>query len=95
MLKEYAPLRNAPDIIGIVIVLQNAIIMRKDNMNKFYKLLIMFQTGERVTRKRLLKIVSSELIDEAQENGYIALLKNDDGEIVYMITSKGKEKRDS
>ena len=35
-------------------------------MSKFFKILVMFQSGERVSRKRLLKLVSQELIDEAE-----------------------------
>ena len=66
-------------------------------MNEFYKLLVMFQTGERVTRHRLLRIsdISAVLIDKAVELGYIEIFSHtDDGDPIYIITPEGKQKRD-
>lgn len=66
-------------------------------MNEYYKLLIQFGTGTPVTRTRLLKLpmVTETLIDSAEANGYICRIKPTDvGEIRYVITESGKEKRD-
>lgn len=66
-------------------------------MNEFYKILVMFHSGEKITYTRLLKIagVTEELISRAENLGYIQKTSPaDDGEIRYVITKKGIEKRD-
>lgn len=66
-------------------------------MNEYYKLLIQFSTGEVVTRSRLLHLngVTASLVDDAEKQGYIQKTSpNDIGDIRYIITLKGKEKRD-
>lgn len=63
-------------------------------MNKYYKLLVMFKTGEKVARKRLLRIFDSEMIDSAKENGFLHTDTNELGEEVYIITDKGIKQRD-
>jgi len=67
-------------------------------MNRFYKILIMFQIGEKVTRNRLLRLngVTEDLLDECVEQGLlIEVDKTDIGEIRYMITEKGRAVRDN
>ena len=67
-------------------------------MNKFYKVLVMFKIGEKVTRNRLLRLngVTSELLDECVElDLLIAVDKTDMDEIRYMITEKGIAVRDN
>lgn len=67
-------------------------------MNKFYKVLVMFKIGEKVTRNRLLRLngVTSELLDECVElDLLIAVDKTDMNEIRYMITEKGIAVRDN
>lgn len=66
--------------------------------NKFYKLLVLFQTNEIITRKRLLRVegITEDLIDEAVTLRYlIEFDTNDIGDIRYIITDIGKQKRDS
>lgn len=66
-------------------------------MNEFYKILVMFHPGEKITHARLLKIVgvTEELISRAEKLGYIQkTTPTDDGEIRYIITRNGIEKRD-
>ena len=66
--------------------------------NKFYKLLVMFQTNEIITRKRLLRIsgITESLINEAITLHYLREFDvNDIGDIRYIITDIGKQKRDS
>ena len=66
--------------------------------NKFYKLLVLFQTNEIITRKRLLRIsgVTESLIDEAVTLHYLRKFDiNDIGDIRYIITDIGQQKRDS
>lgn len=61
-------------------------------MNKFYRILIMFQKGEKVARHRLLRLneVTSELLDECVEQGLlIEVDKTEEGETRYIITEKG------
>ena len=65
--------------------------------NKYYKLLVMFQTGEKITRHRLLRLqsVTEQLIDEALDNGYIVITTpTSDNEERYVITELGKQIRD-
>lgn len=67
-------------------------------MNEFYKILVMFHSGEKITHTRLLKIagVTEELINRTEKLGYIQkTIPTDDGEIRYVITRNGIEKRDS
>ena len=66
-------------------------------MNEFYKILVMFHSGEKITHTRLLKIagVTEELISRAEKFGYIQkTIPTDDDEIRYVITRSGIEKRD-
>lgn len=66
--------------------------------NEFYKILIMFNRGEKVTGNRLLRLngVTVELLDECVEQGFlIEVDKTDIGEIRYMITEKGIAVRDN
>ena len=67
-------------------------------MNKFYKILVMFQIGEKVTRNRLLRLngVAENLLDECVEQDLLIEVDNTDiGEIRYMITEKGIAVRDN
>ena len=67
-------------------------------MNEYYKLLVQFQTGEKITYHRLLRLpgVTAELVNNAEKQGYIQrATPTDDGDVRYMITQKGKEKRDN
>lgn len=67
-------------------------------MNRFYKILVMFQIGEKVTRNRLLRLngVTAEFLDECVDQGLlIEIDKTDIGEIRYMITEKGIAVRDN
>ena len=66
--------------------------------NKYYKILVMFQRGELVTRNRLLRLngVTAELLDECVEQGLLLEVdKTDIGEIRYIITEKGIAVRDN
>ena len=66
--------------------------------NNYYKVLVMFQEGERVTRNRLLKlaVVTVELLDECVEQGLLLEVdKTDIGEIRYIITETGIAVRDN
>ena len=66
-------------------------------MNEFYKLLVMFQKNERVTRSRLLRVpnITEDLLSQAESLGYIKeCVPTVDGDVRYTITSKGIEKRD-
>lgn len=66
--------------------------------NNYYKVLVMFQEGERVTRNRLLKLagVTVELLDECVEQGLLLEVdKTDIGEIRYIITETGIAVRDN
>ncbi len=63
-------------------------------MNNFYQLLIFFQKGEHLSRNYLLKQCSSELIQQALDNGFIIEGTNKDGDVVYSITKLGVEERD-
>ena len=67
-------------------------------MNKFYKILVMFQRGEKITRSRLLQLngVTTELLDSCIEQGLLMEIdKTDFGEIRYIITEKGISIRDN
>ena len=77
------------------VIIKNAktALERLDKMNLFCGMLVQFSHGTKCTRKRLLKICSTSLIDEAVDLKYIRELgKNDVGEIVYVITEKGRKK---
>jgi len=66
--------------------------------NKYYKILVMFQSGEKVTRNRLLKLngVTDELLDECIAQGFLYEVdKTDIGEVRYVITGKGIAMRDN
>ena len=61
---------------------------------KFYKLLI-WMGSDRVTDSSLKKF-PKELIEEAIKEGYIIVCGKDSwGENLYMVTPKGKAKRDN
>lgn len=67
-------------------------------MNKFYKILVMFQRGEKITRSRLLRLngVTTELLDSYIEQGLLMEIdKTDFGEIRYIIAEKGISIRDN
>ncbi len=67
-------------------------------MNEFYKILVMFQKGELITRNRLLRLpnVSEELLDKCIDQGLLIKVdKTDVGEIRYTITEKGIAVRDN
>lgn len=66
-------------------------------MNDFFKLLIFFKRGERITKKYLLGRpgISEELLYEAEKLGYIQEVdKTDLNEPRYRITEAGIHKRD-
>ena len=65
-------------------------------MNRFYKMLIYFGRGERISRRFLLRKpdITEDLIEEAINEGYIREIHNDNDEIQYVITSEGIRKRD-
>lgn len=68
------------------------------DMGKYYKLLIKFSRGKKVTRKALLrsKMIDEQLIDDALDLGLIR--KADTTEINeerYVITNKGEQVRDN
>ena len=65
-------------------------------MNRFYKMLIYFGRGERISRSFLLRKpdITEDLIEEAINEGYIREIHNDNDEIQYIITSEGIRKRD-
>ena len=65
-------------------------------MNKFYKLLIYFRRGERISISFLLRKpdITEDLIEEAINEGYIREIHNDNDEIQYVITVEGIRKRD-
>lgn len=67
-------------------------------MNEFYKILVMFQRGEKITRSRLLRLngVTAELLDSCIEQGLLLEFdKTDLGDIRYVITEKGISIRDN
>ena len=95
---EFVQIYKIHNIMNLAEVPQNVIIMKEGmiKMDKFYKLLIMFEVGKPCTEKRLLKIpgITHELIQEAIDSGYITQTSSSDiGEIRYLITPKGREKR--
>lgn len=64
---------------------------------RYYKILIMFRRGEKITKKRLLKLngVTAELLDECLKLGLLVEAdKTDVGDIRYTITEKGMDVRD-
>ena len=64
---------------------------------RYYKILIMFQRGEKITQKRLLKLngVTAGLLDECLKLGLLVEAdKTDIGDIRYTITEKGIDVRD-
>ena len=66
-------------------------------MNEFYKILVMFQRGEKVTRSRLLRLngVTEDLLDGCIGKGLlIEFDKTDLGDTRYIITEKGIDVRD-
>ena len=65
-------------------------------MNRFYKLLIYFGRGERISRRFLLRKpdITEDLIEEAINEDYIREIHNDNDEIQYVITVEGIKKRD-
>ena len=65
-------------------------------MNRFYKLLIYFGRGERISRRFLLRKpdITEDLIEEAINEGYIREIHNENDEIQYVITVEGIRKRD-
>lgn len=66
-------------------------------MNQFYKILIMFKRGEKVTKKRLLRLpgVTLELLNECIKQGLVwEIDKTDIEEPRYIITEKGIFLRD-
>ena len=66
-------------------------------MNTYYKLLIYFQNGEKISRSFLLRKpnITAELIEDALTEGYIVKASNCESDgIKYIITQKGIEKRD-
>ena len=65
-------------------------------MNRFYKMLIYFGRGEKISRRFLLRKpdITEDLIEEAINEGYIREIHNDNDEIQYVITSEGITKRD-
>ena len=67
-------------------------------MNEFYKLLVYFHEGEKITRASLLHkpFVTAELVTSALELKYIVeTTSTEDGATRYMITELGKQKRDN
>jgi DNA-binding MarR family transcriptional regulator len=75
--------------------MMNDKIQLKEFRKKYYRvLIIMFQSGEIIKRKRLLGLrdVTENLIDEIEERGLIErTTPSDIGEIRYVITEKGKQ----
>ena len=74
--------------------------MKALNNGDYYKLLVMFNENEKITRKRLLRMenqgINEVLIYSALELGLIEEADmNDINEIRYRITDKGKEIRDN
>ena len=68
------------------------------DMGKYYKLLIKFSHGKKVTRKALLrsKLVDEQLIDDAWNLDLIRETdKSDINEERYVITNKGEQVRDN
>ncbi|MCR5478639.1 MAG: hypothetical protein K6F27_02115 [Ruminococcus sp.] len=64
-------------------------------MNNLYGFLMEFTKGTTPRKEHLVRRYSEEMVKEALENGYITEYgKNNDGEMMYMITSLGKEFRD-
>lgn len=65
-------------------------------MNRFYKMLIYFGRGERISRRFLLRKpdITEDLIEEAINEGYIREIHNENDEIQYVITVEGIKKRD-
>ena len=65
-------------------------------MNKFYKMLIYFGRGERISRRFLLRKpdITEDLIEEAINEGYLREIHNENDEIQYVITVEGIRKRD-
>ena len=67
-------------------------------MNNYYKLLIYFKRGERITKKYLLGRpgISEELISEAEKLGYIQEADRTElNELRFSITELGIQKRDN
>ena len=67
-------------------------------MNEFYKLLVYFNRGEKITRSFLLRktLITPDLIDMAVQLKYIVeTTPSVDGDIRYVITDKGVQKRDN
>ena len=70
----------------------------QSDMGKYYKLLIKFSHGEKVTRKALLrsKVIDEQLIDDALDLGLIWEADTTDiNEERYVITNKGEQVRDN
>ena len=65
-------------------------------MNRFYKMLIYFGRGEKISRRFLLRKpdITEDLIEEAINEGYIREMHNENDEIQYVITVEGIRKRD-
>lgn len=70
----------------------------QSDMGKYYKLLIKFSRGDKVTRNALLrsKGIDEQLIDNALDLGLIRETdKTDWNEERYVITNKGEQVRDN
>lgn len=70
----------------------------QSDMGKYYKLLIKFSHGEKVTRKALLrsKVIDEQLIDDALDLGLIREADTTDiNEERHVITNKGEQVRDN
>lgn len=68
------------------------------DMGKYYKLLIKFSHGEKVTRNALLrsKVIDEQLIDDALDLNLIRETdKSNMNEERYVITNKGEQVRDN
>ena len=84
-------------IIDLSVLILKGLQIGGNGMNEFYKILVMFHSGEKIPHTRLLKIagVTEELISQTEKLGYIQkTIPTDDGEIRYVITRNGIEKRD-
>lgn len=65
-------------------------------MDELYRLLVMFDVGKPVTRKRLLRVngITAALIQKALDESCIIETKvGDDKEIGYLITDIGIKRR--
>ena len=70
----------------------------QSDMGKYYKLLIKFSRGDKVTRNALLrsKVIDEQLIDDALDLDLIReTVKSDINEERYIITNKGEQVRDN